>query len=169
MSRDAKWDSDDRECHAREWKGKAFVDFSAAGAAFFLVLAFQLLKQLLDGQRRTAGPLFLFFVKVVKTDRQCAFHHINSISDLAQIRRIFWVGLLVTRVIQVHENLLVRQISFEDYRPREGHLYPHRILVLQIESRAAQFFLRSRRSLNVEPKTNSSAEQRNRAQRDANA
>src|SRR5438067_1085234 len=109
----------------------------------------------------------------------------------------------------MHENLLVRQISFEHPFLRESHLYRHRILVQledsnvlelvalflanvnlapgklvndliaskerhrisrgQIENRAAQFFLRSRRSLHVEPETDCRAADRDRAQRNADA
>ena len=66
MRRDTKRHSDYCEGHTRKRERKAFVDFGAAGAAFSLVLAFQLVKQLLDRQCGPAWPFFLFLVKFVQ-------------------------------------------------------------------------------------------------------
>src|SRR6266516_1988006 len=112
MRRDAKRNSDYRERNTCKRKRKPFIDFGAAGTAFAFVLAFQLLQQLFDGQRRSARSLFLFVVKFLEADRQCAFDHIDSVAYLSQVGRVFRVALLVARLVKVHKNLLVRQVGF---------------------------------------------------------
>src|SRR6266513_5741245 len=193
VRRDTQRHSDYCEGHTRKRERKPFVYFGAAGAALPLVLACQLFDQLLDRQRGTARPFFLFVVKLLETDRQRAFDHINSVPNLSQVGWVLFVALLVTRLLQVHENPFIRQIGFQHSRPRVSHLYRQRILIQlkhsnvfelvallfanvnlapgklidhlvaseerhrisssKIENRAAQFFLRSRRSLHVEPET----------------
>src|SRR6266496_4222814 len=129
MRRDAKRNSDYRERNTCKRKRKPFIDFGAAGAAFAFVLAFQLLQQLFDGQRRSARPFFLFVVKLLEADRQCAFHHIDSVAYLSQVGRVLWVALLITRLIQVHQDLLVCQVGFEHAGARVSHLHRHGVLV----------------------------------------
>mgnify|MGYP003694177861 CR=1 FL=1 len=85
VRRDTQRHSDYCEGHTRKRERKPFVYFGAAGAALPFVFAFQLFEQLLDRQRGTARPFFLFLVKLLETDRQCAFDHINSVPNLSQV------------------------------------------------------------------------------------
>src|SRR6476660_6731121 len=119
----------DRKSHARERKRKSFVDFRPAGAAFPCVLALELLQQLLDRQSGTTRSFFLFFVQLFETDRQRAFHHVDAVVDLVEVEWIFRVALLVTRAIQMHQELFVRQIRFEHTGTRVCDLHGERLLV----------------------------------------
>ena len=87
-----------------------------------------MLQQLFDGQRRSARSLFLFVVKFLEADRQCAFDHIDSVAYLSQVGRVFRVALLVARLVKVHKNLLVRQVGFKHAGARVSHLHRHGVL-----------------------------------------
>src|SRR5215510_4153726 len=129
MRRYTERHTNDRERHAGKRKRKAFVDLRAAGAALALVLAFLLLKQLLDRQRRAAGPFLLFLVQLFKADGQRAFHHVDAVADLVETERILGIALLITCLIQVHQDLLVRQISFQHPGAGVGDFHRERTLV----------------------------------------
>src|SRR4029450_6795019 len=60
MRRDAKGHPNNREGDAGERKGKTFVYFRPARAAFPLIFTLELLKQLLDRQGRAARAVFFF-------------------------------------------------------------------------------------------------------------
>ena len=102
MCGDTKRHPDDCKRNTGKWKGKAFVYFRAAGAAFLAVLALQLLKQMLYRQSGTAGPLFFLLVQLLEADRQRAFRHIDSVPNLPQVQRILFVPRLIARLIEVH-------------------------------------------------------------------
>src|SRR6476659_325485 len=129
MRRNTQRHTNDRKSHARERKRKSFVDFRATGAAFPCVLALELLQQLLDRQSGTARPFFLFLVELFEADRQRAFHHVDAVVDLVQVEWVFRVALLVTRPIQMHQDLFVGQIRLEHTGARVGDLHGQRFLV----------------------------------------
>src|SRR6266568_2364950 len=68
MRRDTERHPNNREGNAGEWKGKAFVYFCSAGAAFPLVFTLELVEQLLDRQGRTARPFFFLLIQLLKAD-----------------------------------------------------------------------------------------------------
>src|SRR4029077_16392363 len=107
MRRHAERDADDRKCHARERKRKAFIDFRAAGAAFPCVLALELLQQLLDRQSGTARSFFLFLVQLFWGGMQPALPTVDAVADLVEVERLLRVALLVTSPIQMHQDLFV--------------------------------------------------------------
>ena len=75
------------------------------------------------------GRFFSLLVQFVETDGESPLHHIDSVAYLSQVGRVLGIALLVTRLVQVHENLLVRQIGFEHARARVRHFYRQRVLV----------------------------------------
>ena len=82
----------------------------------------QLIQQLLERKRGPARPSFLLFVKFLEADRQRSFRHADAIAHLAQIERIFLIALLITGIVEMHENSFVRQIGFEHARSAQMSL-----------------------------------------------
>ncbi len=81
-----------------------------------VVFAFQLLEQLLNGQRGTVRLSLFSFIELVQTDRQRAFRHVDAVADSPKIGRVFFIALLITRVIKMHEDALVFQVGLDPPR-----------------------------------------------------
>ena len=84
---------------------------------------------MLDRHRRAARPFLLFLVKFLETDRQCSFGHADAILDFAQVGRVFLVALLITRVVEMHQNPFVLEIGLEHAGARKRYSHRHRFLI----------------------------------------
>ena len=89
----------------------------------------QLLHQLRKRERRATRPLLLLLVELLEADRQRAFRQADPVANLAQIVGILCVALLVTRVVEMQEKALVRQIRLQHPRPRVRHPHRQRMVV----------------------------------------
>src|SRR5207237_3866839 len=80
-------------------------------------------------QSRATGSLLLLFVKLVETNWKSSLSHADAISNFAKIEWIFFVALLITRVVKAHQNPLVRQIRLQHSSAGKGHPQRQRLLI----------------------------------------
>src|SRR5205814_10360695 len=125
----AERDTDDGERDARERKRESFVDLGPALAALPRAFALQLIEQLFDRHGGSARPFLLFLVKLVEADRQRPFMHANAVLDFAEIGWVVLIALLITRVVEMHEDAFVIEIGLEHTGARERHPHRHRFLI----------------------------------------
>src|SRR5438874_951609 len=121
MSGHTERNTDQGKSDAGKWKRKTLVQFRSTGAAFPFVGALQLIDQLRDRQGRATWSFFLLLVKLIKADWQCSLRHINAVMNLAEIVGTLFVPLLVTCLIQVHEDSLISQIGLQHSGTGKGH------------------------------------------------
>ena len=88
-----------------------------------------MIDQLGNRQSRATRSLLLLFVKLVETDWKSSLSHADAISNFAKIEWIFFVALLITRVVKAHQNPLVRQIRLQHSSAGKGHPHRQRLLI----------------------------------------
>src|SRR6202011_221050 len=108
---------------------KAFVDLGPALSDLAFALALQLIEQLFDRHRRATRPFLRLLIKFVQTDWQCSLRHADAILDFAQVGRVLFVALLITRVVEMHQDPFVIEIGFEHASAGERHSHWHRFLI----------------------------------------
>src|SRR6266436_3291647 len=55
--------------------------------------------------------------------------HADAVLDFAEIGWVVLIALLVTRVVEMHEDAFVIEIGLEHSGPRECHSHRHRLLI----------------------------------------
>ena len=81
----------------------------------------QLIDQLRDRQGRATWSFFLLLVELIKADRQRSFRHVDAVMNFAEVVWTLLVPLLVTCLIQVHEDSLISQIGLEHSGTGKGY------------------------------------------------